>query len=61
MPKRVSCKIPPGQEKKLADAVSLVRTHYDQVLFSWRLMSPEQRDRLLGASPILARLLEGVV
>lgn len=62
MPKRVvSIKIPPGQAKKLADAVALVRDQYGVLLDGWRELPESQRLGVLAHSPLLASLLRGVV
>lgn len=61
MRKPLTIKVPPGQAKKLGDAVALVRSHYGSVLSVWRSLPEDQRRKVLGASPLLARLLEGVV
>jgi len=61
MPKPLTIKVPPGQAKKLADAVRLVRAHYGPILAVWRTLPERRREMVLAHSPQLARLLEGVV
>lgn len=60
MPKTVSIKVPPGQAKKLTDAVALVRSHYGPVLVVWRELTEAQRQQVLAHSPVLAKLMDGV-
>lgn len=61
MAQESSIKVTPGKAKQLESAVKLIREHYGAVLAVWRELPDEQRRRLLEHSPMLARLLDGIV
>jgi hypothetical protein len=54
---RQSIKIPPGQAKKMSDAVSLLSTFYAPVLKIWSGLTPEQRQVVLEHSPLLVSIV----
>lgn len=58
---KISIKVARGQQKKLQDAIDLVRGQYGALLDAWGQLSADQRRRVLGASPMLSQLLRGVV
>lgn len=57
----VSIKMTPGKAKQVAAAVETIRTRYGPLLDMWQTLSEEQRRAVLAHSPVLARLLAGVV
>ena len=51
-------KLTPAEQKKLAEALALLKTLYADVAAVWGQMTPAQRDAYKAHSPILAGVLE---
>lgn len=54
---RVSGKIPPGQAKKVDEAIDLIRDQWNDLALVWPSCPEWQRREYLERSPALARLL----
>ena len=52
-----SLKLTPGRSKQLLTALDTLAPHVDAAAEVWPQLTPEQRDKLLEHSPVLARLL----
>lgn len=61
MARKSSIKLTPGNAKQIKSAVTLIRKHYGAVLAVWRELPEPQRQKVLEHSPLLARLLDGIV
>lgn len=55
---RVSLRIPKGQEKAAEQALKRVEEHILRVAPHWSKLTPDQRQKLLEHSPVLAAFIE---
>ncbi len=56
--KKVSIALTPGQSNQLNRALDEIEAHVNKIAPDWRALLPEQRDKLLATSPVLARVVK---
>lgn len=52
-----SIKLTSGKKKQLSSALDLIEAHTSAAAEAWPQLTPEQREKLLEHSPVLARFL----
>jgi len=52
-----SIKLTAGKKKQLFSALDLIEAHTSAAADAWPQLTPEQREKLLEHSPVLARFL----
>jgi len=57
-PEKASFQIPPGQKKKIEDAIKLIHDTYLPALQETQHLPPEKKSAIIAANPRLNRLLQ---
>jgi hypothetical protein len=55
--RKVSIKLTPGKQKQVVSAIDLLASTYGELLSIWSQLTSEQQDKVLAASPLLAKCI----